>query len=59
MVHRGFSVLLAVLPSALCAQSLVRRVDAVADGTVRLTYAAPDDVLEEGLDRIRRAVEEL
>ena len=29
------------------------------EGHVRLTYAAPDDVLEEGLDRIRRAVEEL
>ena len=29
------------------------------EGHVRLTYAAPDDVLEEGLDRIRRAVENL
>ncbi|MDX6644980.1 MAG: hypothetical protein QOK40_707 [Miltoncostaeaceae bacterium] len=29
------------------------------EGHVRLTYAAPDDVLEEGLDRIRRAVEDL
>lgn len=29
------------------------------EGHVRITYAAPDDVLEEGLDRIRRAVESL
>jgi aspartate/methionine/tyrosine aminotransferase len=29
------------------------------EGHIRLTYAAPDDVLEEGLDRIRRAVEDL
>ncbi|MTD58910.1 pyridoxal phosphate-dependent aminotransferase [Amycolatopsis pithecellobii] len=28
------------------------------DGHVRITYAVPDDVLEEGLDRIRRAVED-
>ena len=27
------------------------------EGHVRLTYAAPDDVLEEGLDRIKNAVE--
>jgi aspartate/methionine/tyrosine aminotransferase len=27
------------------------------EGHVRLTYAAPDEVLEEGLDRIRNAVE--
>ena len=29
------------------------------EGHIRLTYAAPDDVLEEGLDRIRRGVENL
>ena len=29
------------------------------EGRIRLTYAAPDDVLEEGLDRIRRGVEAL
>jgi aspartate/methionine/tyrosine aminotransferase len=29
------------------------------EGHVRITYAAPDDVLEEGLDRIRQAVENL
>jgi aspartate/methionine/tyrosine aminotransferase len=29
------------------------------EGHIRLTYAAPDDVLEEGLDRIRRGVEGL
>jgi aspartate/methionine/tyrosine aminotransferase len=29
------------------------------EGHVRLTYACPEDVLEEGLDRIRRAVENL
>jgi len=29
------------------------------EGHVRLTYAAPNDVLDEGLDRIRRAVESL
>jgi len=29
------------------------------EGHVRITYAAPDDVLDEGLDRIRRAVEKL
>jgi aspartate/methionine/tyrosine aminotransferase len=29
------------------------------EGHVRLTYAAPDDVLEEGLERIARAVEPL
>ena len=29
------------------------------EGHVRLTYAAPDEVLDEGLDRIRRAVEDL
>jgi aspartate/methionine/tyrosine aminotransferase len=29
------------------------------EGHVRLTYAAPDEVLDEGLDRIRRAVEAL
>ena len=29
------------------------------EGHIRLTYAAPDDVLEEGLDRIRRGVEAL
>jgi len=29
------------------------------EGHVRITYAAPNDVLEEGLDRIRRAVESL
>lgn len=28
------------------------------EGHVRITYAVPDDVLEEGLDRIRRAVED-
>jgi aspartate/methionine/tyrosine aminotransferase len=27
------------------------------EGHVRITYAVPDDVLDEGLDRIRRAVE--
>ena len=29
------------------------------EGHIRLTYACPDDVLEEGLDRIRRGVEGL
>jgi aspartate/methionine/tyrosine aminotransferase len=29
------------------------------EGHVRITYAMPDDVLEEGLDRIRRAVESI
>jgi len=29
------------------------------DGHIRLTYACPDDVLEEGLDRIRRASDAL
>jgi aspartate/methionine/tyrosine aminotransferase len=29
------------------------------EGHVRLTYAAPDEVLEEGLERIKRAVEAL
>jgi aspartate/methionine/tyrosine aminotransferase len=29
------------------------------EGHVRITYAAPDDVLDEGLDRIRRAVEQI
>jgi aspartate/methionine/tyrosine aminotransferase len=29
------------------------------EGHIRLSYAAPDDVLEEGLDRIRRGVENL
>jgi aspartate/methionine/tyrosine aminotransferase len=29
------------------------------EGHVRLTYAAPDDVLDEGLERIRQAVEAL
>jgi aspartate/methionine/tyrosine aminotransferase len=29
------------------------------EGHVRVTYAAPDDVLDEGIDRIRRAVENL
>jgi aspartate/methionine/tyrosine aminotransferase len=29
------------------------------EGHVRVTYAAPDDVLEEGLDRIRQGVENL
>jgi aspartate/methionine/tyrosine aminotransferase len=29
------------------------------EGHIRLTYACPDDVLEEGLDRIRRGVENL
>ena len=29
------------------------------EGHVRITYAAPDEVLEEGIDRIRRAVENL
>ncbi|SDN46231.1 pyridoxal phosphate-dependent aminotransferase [Actinacidiphila guanduensis] len=29
------------------------------EGHVRITYAAPDEVLDEGLDRIRRAVENL
>lgn len=29
------------------------------EGHVRITYAAPDDVLDEGLDRIRRATENL
>jgi aspartate/methionine/tyrosine aminotransferase len=29
------------------------------EGHIRLTYAAPDDVLEEGLDRIKRAAEAL
>ena len=29
------------------------------EGHIRLTYAAPDEVLEEGLDRIRQAVEAL
>ncbi|GIJ22982.1 pyridoxal phosphate-dependent aminotransferase [Micromonospora lutea] len=29
------------------------------EGHVRITYAAPDDVLDEGLSRIRRAVESL
>lgn len=53
MVHRGFSVLLAVLPSALCAQSLVRRVDAVADGTVRLTYAARPSLCGDGRGTVR------
>jgi aspartate/methionine/tyrosine aminotransferase len=27
------------------------------EGHVRITYAVPDDVLDEGLDRIKRAVE--
>ncbi len=29
------------------------------EGHIRLTYACPDDMLEEGLDRIRRGVENL
>ncbi len=29
------------------------------EGHIRLTYACPDDMLEEGLDRIRRGVERL
>jgi aspartate/methionine/tyrosine aminotransferase len=29
------------------------------EGHVRITYAVPDDVLDEGLDRIKRAVESL
>ena len=29
------------------------------EGHIRLTYAAPDDVLDEGLDRIKQAVENL
>jgi aspartate/methionine/tyrosine aminotransferase len=29
------------------------------EGHVRITYAAPDDVLDEGLDRIRKAVESI
>jgi len=29
------------------------------EGHVRITYAVPDDVLEEGLDRIRQAVENI
>ena len=29
------------------------------EGHVRITYAAPDEVLDEGIDRIRRAVENL
>lgn len=29
------------------------------EGHVRITYAAPDDVLDEGLDRIRKAVENI
>jgi len=29
------------------------------EGHIRLTYACPDDLLEEGLDRIRQAVENL
>ena len=29
------------------------------EGHIRLTYACPDDVLEEGLDRIRRGLENL
>ena len=29
------------------------------EGHIRLTYACPDEVLEEGLDRIRQGVENL
>jgi aspartate/methionine/tyrosine aminotransferase len=29
------------------------------EGHIRLTYACPDEVLEEGLDRIKNAVEAL
>jgi aspartate/methionine/tyrosine aminotransferase len=29
------------------------------EGHVRITYAAPDEVLEEGIDRIRQGVEAL
>ena len=29
------------------------------EGHIRLTYAAPDEVLEEGLDRIKNAAEAL
>lgn len=53
MMHRGLSAIIAMLPSVLSAQSLVRRVDAVSDGTVRLTFAARAGLCGDGRGTVR------
>ena len=53
MMHRRAAVLLTLFPSVLAAQSLVRRVEAVSDGTVRLTYAARTGLCGDGRQTVR------
>jgi hypothetical protein len=48
-----FSLLLALVPSALAAQSLVRQVDRVRNGTVQLTYASRPGLCGDGRETIR------
>lgn len=48
-----FVALLAVLPGTLFGQPLVRRVQSVRDGTVRITYASRPGLCGDGRDAIR------
>lgn len=47
------AALVALVPSALAAQSLARRVDDVRDGTVRFSYAARSGLCGDGRDAVR------
>ncbi|MFL5612280.1 MAG: HEAT repeat domain-containing protein [Gemmatimonadaceae bacterium] len=53
MMHRRLSFVALLVPSALAAQSFVRRVEAVTDGTVRLTYAARAGLCGDGRQTVR------
>ena len=53
MSFREVALLLAVAPSALAGQSLVRQIDRVRDGTVQLTYAARPGLCGDGRETVR------
>lgn len=53
MTFRSMALLLAIAPTALSGQSLVRQIDRVRNGTVQLTYAARPGLCGDGRETVR------